>query len=121
MKKIIFIPVCILLCSCILLPTKEIKTSKKEVLEQMTRSNDYLMNRWPDPGVNVITNRERPSNLWTRGTYYTGLMALYEIDPQEVYYDYAVKWGESHNWGLRDGIDPDFSVTTIDISKAPGY
>ena len=105
MKKILFIPVCILLCSFILIPPKEIKISKEKVLEQMIRSNDYLIKRWPDPGVNVITNRERPSNLWTRGTYYTGLMALYSIDPQEKYYQYAVDWGESHEWGLRDGIE----------------
>lgn len=105
MKKILLIPICILLCSCILDPPKGINISKEKVLEQMTLSNDYLMKRWPDPGVNVITNKERPSNLWTRGTYYTGLMALYKIDPQEVYYDYAVTWGESHNWSLRDGIE----------------
>jgi len=71
----------------------------------MTQSNDYLMKRWPDPGVNVITNRERTSNLWTRGTYYTGLMALYSIDPQDKYYQYAVDWGESHEWNMRDGIN----------------
>ncbi len=105
MKKILYIPAGILLCSFILLPPKEIKISKEKVLEQMTRSNDYLMKRWPDPGVNVITNRERPSNLWTRGTYYTGLMALYSIDRQEQYYRYAVDWGESHEWNMRDGIN----------------
>jgi len=105
MKKFLFIPASLLLCSFILLPPAGMKISKEKVLEQMTRSNDYLMKKWPDPGQIVVTNRERPSNLWTRGTYYTGLMALYEIDPQEAYYVYAVKWGESHDWGLRDGIE----------------
>ena len=69
MKKLLFIPVGFLLCSFILLPQEGIKMSKEKVLEQMTRSNDYLMKRWPDLGVNVITNKERPSNLWTRGPY----------------------------------------------------
>ena len=105
MKKILYIPACILLCSFILLPPKGVKTTKEKVLEQMTQSNDYLMKRWPDPGVNVITNKERPSNLWTRGTYYTGLMALYSIDPRDEYYEYAVNWGEAHEWHMRDGIN----------------
>jgi len=104
MKKLLFIPLGILLCS-FLLPPKGVKISKEKVLEQMTFSNEYLMKRWPDPGVNVVTNRSRTSNLWTRGTYYTGLMALYKIDPKEAYYDYAVTWGESHDWNMRDGIN----------------
>jgi rhamnogalacturonyl hydrolase YesR len=31
-------------------------------------------------------------------------MALYNIDKQKQYYDYAVLWGNRHNWGLRNGI-----------------
>ena len=46
MKKFLLIPAGILLCSFILLPPKGIKTSKEKVLEQMTKSNDYLMKRW---------------------------------------------------------------------------
>ncbi|HEX8676520.1 MAG TPA: glycoside hydrolase family 88 protein, partial [Segetibacter sp.] len=34
-----------------------------------------------------------------------GLMALYNIDKQQKYYDYAVQWGEKHKWGLRNGIE----------------
>ncbi|WP_200975638.1 glycoside hydrolase family 88 protein [Echinicola sp. 20G] len=77
--------------------------SQKEVMDQMVLTNQYLMNKWPDPGVNVITNRERPSNLWTRAVYYEGLMALYALKDDKTYYDYAVKWGEAHHWGLRNG------------------
>lgn len=62
------------------------------------------MQRWPDPGKEIVTNKTRPSNIWTRGVYYEGLMALYQADPQQRYYDYAVEWGEKHNWGLRDGV-----------------
>ncbi|MEI6950629.1 glycoside hydrolase family 88 protein [Paraflavisolibacter sp. H34] len=66
------------------------------------------MNTWPDPGKSIVTNRERPSNIWTRGVYYEGLMALYEVDPKKKerkkYYNYAVEWGEKHKWGLRNGI-----------------
>lgn len=82
--------------------------SKKKVLKQMRLTNQYFMDAWPDPGKSIITNRERPSNIWTRGVYYEGLMELYRIDNKEknkkVYYDYAVDWGEKHKWGLRSGI-----------------
>jgi rhamnogalacturonyl hydrolase YesR len=61
------------------------------------------MNKWPDAGKSIITNIERPSNIWTRAVYYEGLMALYNIDKQKKFYDYAVQWGEKHNWDLRGG------------------
>src|SRR5215212_1763770 len=79
--------------------------SKKSVLKQMRLTNQYFMNKWPDPGKSIVTNRERPSNIWTRGVYYEGLMALYSIDKQKKYYDYAVDWGEKHKWGMRSGIN----------------
>jgi rhamnogalacturonyl hydrolase YesR len=77
--------------------------SKKETLKTLQLANDYFMNKWPDAGKTVITNKERPSNLWTRAVYYEGLMALYSIDKNQVYYDYAVQWGEKHQWGLWGG------------------
>ena len=61
------------------------------------------MAKWPDPGKEIVTNKTRPSNIWTRAVYYEGLMALHRADPQQKYYDYAVAWGESHNWGLAGG------------------
>ena len=78
--------------------------SKDKILQPLTLTNRYFMNKWPDPGKSIITNRERPSNIWTRGVYYEGLMALYNIDKQQKYYDYAVDWGEKHKCGLRNGI-----------------
>lgn len=76
---------------------------KDEVLKVMTLANDYFMAKWPDPGKEIVTNKTRPSNIWTRGVYYEGLMALYRADPQQKYYDYAVDWGEKHDWGLTGG------------------
>ncbi len=78
--------------------------NKKEVLAAMTLTNQYFMNKWPDPGREIVTNRTRPSNIWTRAVYYEGLMALYSIFPDKSYYNYAVQWGESHQWQLRDGL-----------------
>lgn len=77
---------------------------KKKTLAAMTLANDYFMNKWTDVGKTIVTNRERPSNIWTRGVYYEGLMDLYKIDAQKRYLDYAVTWGEFHKWGLRNGI-----------------
>jgi len=78
--------------------------SKKEVLKTLKLTNAYFMNKWPDAGKSIITNKERPSNIWTRAVYYEGLMNLYQILPDKNYYDYAVQWGDKHQWGLRDGI-----------------
>jgi rhamnogalacturonyl hydrolase YesR len=77
--------------------------SKKKILKPLRLTNAYFMNKWPDAGKSIITNRERPSNIWTRGVYYEGLMALYAIDKKKAYYDYAVQWGEKHNWNMRNG------------------
>ena len=78
--------------------------AKKEVLKVMRLTNQYFMNKWPDPGKSIVTNRERPSNIWTRAVYYEGLMALYAIDKKKQYLNYAIDWGTKHKWGLRDGI-----------------
>ncbi|GEO07142.1 glycosyl hydrolase family 88 [Adhaeribacter aerolatus] len=79
--------------------------SKKQVLNTLRLTNDYFMKTWPDPGKEITTNKTRPSNLWTRAVYYEGLMALYGVDKQQKYIDYAVDWGQKHNWGLRNGRD----------------
>lgn len=79
--------------------------SKKNILKPMRLANSYFLNKWPDPGKSIITNRERPSNIWTRAVYYEGLMALYNIDKNKAYYDYAVDWGTKHKWGLRSGVN----------------
>lgn len=79
--------------------------SKKEVLNKMELTNAYFMAKWPDTGKSIFTNRERPSNIWTRAVYYEGLMALYGLKPDKTYLDYAIAWGEAHKWGLRAGIE----------------
>jgi unsaturated rhamnogalacturonyl hydrolase len=78
--------------------------SSTKIMESMVLANRYFMDKWPDVGSTIITDMERPSNIWTRGVYYEGLMALYKINPDPEYLDYAVRWGEYHKWGLRDGV-----------------
>lgn len=76
---------------------------RKLVLQQMQLANKYFMDKWPDTGKTIITNKERPSSIWTRGVYYEGLMALHEIFPKEEYYNYAYSWAEFHKWGFNGG------------------
>ena len=73
------------------------------VLAKMRVANAHFVAEWPDVGKPIVTNRERPSNIWTRAVYYEGLMALYAVDPDTHYYDYAVKWAEFHKWSMRSG------------------
>ncbi|RLJ72808.1 glycoside hydrolase family 88/105 protein [Pedobacter alluvionis] len=103
MKKFIFSSALILSIFTQVLFAQKI-SNKKKVLKVLKSTNAYFMNKWPDAGKSIITNRERPSNIWTRAVYYEGLMNLYKIHPEKAYYDYAVQWGEKHNWGLRNGI-----------------
>lgn len=76
---------------------------KKEVLEVAERANRYFMNKWPDPGKEIVGKKVWPSNLWTRAVYYEGLMALYKVDPKKEYYNYALDWSQKHNWDMMRG------------------
>lgn len=69
-----------------------------EILAKMVLANKYFMDKWPNPGKDIVTDKTRPSNLWTRATYYEGLMGLYYISNDTSYYKYAVDWAESHDW-----------------------
>ena len=85
-----------LLVVALLLPliTKAQKaTDKSTILNQLRLANGYFMNKWKDPTAEIIGNKVRPSNIWTRAVYYEGLMKLYRIDPDPKYIQYAVEWG----------------------------
>jgi len=78
--------------------------SQAEILKIMEKVNGYFMKKWPDPGwATHVGNRYRTSNLWTRGVYYEGLMALYTISPKDEYFKYIYDWGEAHKWMPRYG------------------
>lgn len=97
--------------------------SKVKVLEKMILANDYFMQKWPDPGTPIVGDKVRPSNIWTRASYFEGLMALYQIKPETKFLDYAIRWGESHQWGLayrndnRNADDMGCGQTYIDLYK----
>jgi unsaturated rhamnogalacturonyl hydrolase len=77
---------------------------KDKTMSAMVLANKYFMEKWPDVGKVIVTDRSRPSNIWTRGVYYEGLMALYKLKPDTGYLNYALRWGEFHKWGMRSGI-----------------
>jgi unsaturated rhamnogalacturonyl hydrolase len=97
-RKLLF-----LLCFVVIGSNAQKMPKKADVLEVMALTNEYFMNKWPDVGKTIVTNRERVSNIWTRAVYYEGLMELYKIDPKEEYLDYMVDWAEYHKWNLRRG------------------
>jgi len=105
MKNTKVIILSIILSNIVLLANSQVfkVPKKKDVLEKMTIANQYFMKKWPDPGKVIVTDRIRPSNIWTRAVYYEGLIELYKIDPRPEYLEYMIKWGGFHKWNLRDG------------------
>jgi rhamnogalacturonyl hydrolase YesR len=78
------------------------KASK--VMNTLRQVNNYFMAKHSDPTLPTNVGRIRPSSLWTRGVYYEGLMALYEIDADERYIDYTDRWACFHQWTPRNGV-----------------
>lgn len=121
-KKINLLLLSVILLSC---SAHNISTSMPDsssILDKMRLANSHLMKKWPDPTVDTVTNKRRPSNIWTRAAYYEGLMALYSIDPDPVYYNYAVKWSAGHEWdtaykrpGNRNADDQACGQTYIEL------
>lgn len=80
------------------------QTTANDVLSVTRKANNYFMAKYNDPTVPTNVKKIRPSSLWTRAVYYEGLMALYEIDPQQRYIDYTDRWASFHKWTPRNGI-----------------
>ena len=92
------------------------------ILSKMELANNYFMAKWPDPGKDIVTDKRRPSNLWTRATYYEGLMGLYYVSKDTTLYQYALNWAQSHNWNptydnltTRDGDHQCCGQTYIEL------
>ncbi len=87
------------------------KPEKTDVLKAMNTANDYFMNKFPDPGVDLIQptggrdddfpdGRIWSSNIWTWGTYATGLMSFYKTTDDSRALEYLTEWGEKHDWKM---------------------
>jgi unsaturated rhamnogalacturonyl hydrolase len=101
MMRLLFASIIVLMAGC---ASSQKLPSGNQILATMELTNKYFMNKWTDPGKSIVTNRERPSNIWTRAVYYEGLMALYSVDKKKEYYDYAVDWADKHGWNMRSGV-----------------
>ena len=105
-KKSIFLTYLALLLSA----TTVAQPRFQEVMAAMERANDYFINKYPDPGKPTFVKKERPSNLWTRGVYFEGLMALTELERLtggekfNRYEKYIMDWGTAHRWTPRNGV-----------------
>jgi unsaturated rhamnogalacturonyl hydrolase len=88
----------IITCSIFNFTQAQTHYTQQQVLDQMKLANTYFMAKWPDPTAAIVTNKSRPSNLWTRGTYYEGLMQLYYLTHDAILLKYAVDWGTFHKW-----------------------
>ena len=80
------------------------QTTAADVLAVARKANNYFMAKYSDPTLPTNVKRIRPSSLWTRAVYYEGLMALYEIDPDQRYIDYTDRWASFHQWTPRNGV-----------------
>jgi len=78
--------------------------SREEVLELTTKVNAWFMNHYDPAATWIGGGKVRTTNLWTRAVYHEGLCALYEIDPQKVYYDYNLRMAEGNHWSPRYGV-----------------
>ena len=58
-----------------------------DVLSTARKANNYFMAKYADPTLPTNVKKVRPSSLWTRAVYYEGLMALYDVDPDQRYAD----------------------------------
>ena len=78
--------------------------SRRDVLKTLVKVNDYYLDNHPDPllGIHYYSSKKvYEENIWTRADYFEGLIALYNIYPDNRYYDYAYNWGDGFKWGMR--------------------
>ena len=98
-------------CACVCLPFFTLNAQSqslpkpKDVLKAMNTANNYFIDLHPDAGEpTFVHGKQRPSNLWTRGVYFEGLMALQLIDPQDRNADYLNEWAWAHAFTPRNGV-----------------
>lgn len=78
--------------------------SRRSILGSMVKVNDHYLAQHPDPLLGIpYHSRKRvyEANIWTRGIYFEGLMALHSIYPENRYFDYAWQWADGFKWGMR--------------------
>ena len=59
-----------------------------DVLEKLTRANNYWQSENPEPGW----------AFWDEAAYHTGNMEAYFVSGNQAYLDYSLRWGERNQW-----------------------
>ena len=73
--------------------------SPASVMETAEGVAAYFMRTCPDVGADsYVGGKRRNSRIWTRGVFYEGLLNLYREQQRPEWLDYAVEWGEFHEW-----------------------
>lgn len=71
------------------------------ILHKAIKVDDHIrITVYPDYWKPTYVGKSRPSNIWTRGVFYEGHMALYGICPDTALYNYALNWAKYHNWEM---------------------
>jgi unsaturated rhamnogalacturonyl hydrolase len=71
------------------------------ILKKAILVDDYIrLVKHPDYWNNTYVGKSRPSNIWTRGVFYEGHMALYYVYKDTAIYNYAYNWAKYHNWEM---------------------
>src|SRR5579871_1438054 len=73
---------------------------QSQIVSDMVLANNHFTNEWPVPGCSSCLPGPHPSNIWTRGTYFEGVIELYRINHDPAIYTYATNWGTFHGWSL---------------------
>ena len=90
------------LCAAMLAATAQPQAatlSPASVMETAEGVAAYFMRTCPDVGADsYVGGKRRNSRIWTRGVFYEGLLNLYREQQRPEWLDYAVEWGQFHEW-----------------------
>jgi rhamnogalacturonyl hydrolase YesR len=73
---------------------------QSQIVSDMVLANNHFTNEWPVAGCSSCLPGPHPSNIWTRGTYFEGVLELYRINHDPAIYTYCTNWGTFFNWQL---------------------
>jgi rhamnogalacturonyl hydrolase YesR len=76
---------------------------RDSVLAKMEFVDQHFRQRWPTSACNSCLSAGHAGNIWTRGAYFEGHMALYRMNLDTALYNYAVTWGSFFNWAFNGG------------------
>ena len=94
--------------------------SSDSIMKYAKLTDDYIrLVKHPDYWNNtVVGGKSRPSNIWTRGVFYEGHMAYYQIHPDTALFNYAYNWGNlSIGWWLTARRPPPVQTTSVAVKR----